>query len=59
MGNLGRAGFGATNEGLWPYTYDACDVGTLKNQTYPDSLLPTAAVTGGDQYNDGALVSVL
>lgn len=55
MGNLGRAGFGATNEGLWPYTYDACDVGTLKNQTYPGQLLPTAAVTGGDQYNDGAL----
>jgi len=39
MGNLGRAGFGATNEGNWPYSYDSCDIGTLKNQTDP--------VTGG------------
>ncbi|KAK0454778.1 glycoside hydrolase family 16 protein [Armillaria borealis] len=29
MGNLGRAGYVATLEGLWPYSYDACDVGTL------------------------------
>ncbi|TFY73139.1 hypothetical protein EWM64_g10873, partial [Hericium alpestre] len=28
MGNLGRAGYGASLEGMWPYTYDACDVGT-------------------------------
>ncbi|KAH6912592.1 beta-glucan synthesis-associated protein KRE6 [Coprinopsis sp. MPI-PUGE-AT-0042] len=55
MGNLGRAGYGATNEGLWPYTYDACDVGTLPNQTYPGTRLPEAAVSGGDEYNDGAL----
>ncbi|KAF9269656.1 beta-glucan synthesis-associated [Marasmius fiardii PR-910] len=33
MGNLGRAGYGASLEGMWPYTYDACDVGTVKNQT--------------------------
>lgn len=55
MGNLGRAGHGATNDGLWPYTYDACDVGTLPNQTYPGTQLPNAAVTGGDEYNEGAL----
>lgn len=36
MGNLGRAGFGASTEGLWPYTYDKCDVGTLPNQTNAD-----------------------
>ncbi|KAI0318046.1 glycoside hydrolase family 16 protein [Amylostereum chailletii] len=48
MGNLGRAGFGASLEGMWPYTYDACDVGTLPNQTYPGTALPEAAVTNGD-----------
>ncbi|KAJ7075867.1 glycoside hydrolase family 16 protein [Mycena belliarum] len=46
MGNLGRAGYGATTEGMWPYTYDACDVGTLKNQTAKDGT-PAAAATGG------------
>ncbi|EJC97937.1 glycoside hydrolase family 16 protein [Fomitiporia mediterranea MF3/22] len=33
MGNLGRAGYGATTEGMWPYTYAACDLGTFPNQT--------------------------
>ncbi|KZT28041.1 glycoside hydrolase family 16 protein [Neolentinus lepideus HHB14362 ss-1] len=33
MGNLGRAGYGATLDGMWPYTYDACDVGTVANQS--------------------------
>ncbi|KAJ6500723.1 glycoside hydrolase family 16 protein [Mycena sanguinolenta] len=33
MGNLGRAGYGATTEGMWPYSYDTCDVGTFPNQT--------------------------
>jgi beta-glucanase (GH16 family) len=33
LGNLGRAGYGGSLDGLWPYSYDACDVGTLKNQT--------------------------
>lgn len=35
MGNLGRAGYGASLEGTWPYTYDTCDTGTLANQTDP------------------------
>ncbi|KAF7346106.1 Beta-glucan synthesis-associated [Mycena sanguinolenta] len=47
MGNLGRAGYGATTEGMWPYTYDSCDVGTLKNQTAEDGT-PVAAATGGE-----------
>ncbi|KAJ7432331.1 glycoside hydrolase family 16 protein [Mycena latifolia] len=47
MGNLGRAGYGATTEGMWPYTYDTCDVGTLKNQTAKDGT-PAAAATGGN-----------
>jgi len=37
MGNLGRAGYGASTDGLWPYSYDSCDVGTLPNQTFPGS----------------------
>jgi beta-glucanase (GH16 family) len=47
MGNLGRAGYGATLEGTWPYTYDSCDVGTLPNQTDPRTNLPEAAHVGG------------
>lgn len=45
MGNLGRAGYGATTDGLWPYTYDSCDVGTLPNQT--QNGLPLAATNSG------------
>ncbi|ESK82846.1 glycoside hydrolase family 16 protein [Moniliophthora roreri MCA 2997] len=55
MGNLGRAGFGATNDGMWPYTYDACDVGTLPNQTYPDGSGPELALKDGDRGYDGVL----
>ncbi|KAK0188685.1 glycoside hydrolase family 16 protein [Armillaria mellea] len=50
MGNLGRAGYGATLDGMWPYTYDACDVGTAPNQTIDG--LPTVATTSGwSDYN--------
>ncbi|KAF9006595.1 glycoside hydrolase family 16 protein [Cyathus striatus] len=50
MGNLGRAGYGATLDGMWPYTYDSCDVGTAPNQTR--NGLPLAAMTQGDHlYN--------
>lgn len=46
MGNLGRPGYESTGDGLWPYSYDSCDVGTLPNQT--DSTgFPAAAATGG------------
>ena len=51
MGNLGRAGYGATTDGLWPYSYEACDVGTLANQTLngqPD----VQGLQLGDQGND-------
>ncbi|TRM60178.1 glycoside hydrolase family 16 protein [Schizophyllum amplum] len=53
MGNLGRAGFGASLDGMWPYTYDACDVGTLANQT--QNGRPIAATENGDPSHDGAL----
>ncbi|KZT06415.1 glycoside hydrolase family 16 protein [Laetiporus sulphureus 93-53] len=56
MGNLGRAGYGASLEGLWPYSYDACDVGTVANQTVDGK--PVAATEGGDP-SDGGVLSFL
>ncbi|KIK67427.1 glycoside hydrolase family 16 protein [Collybiopsis luxurians FD-317 M1] len=53
MGNLGRAGYGATLEGTWPYTYDACDVGTVQNQTLNGQ--PEAATVNGDAGKGGVL----
>ena len=52
MGNLGRAGYGATLEGTWPYSYDVCDVGTVMNQTlyndkHPNGYPPMAQELGG------------
>ncbi|KAH9969089.1 beta-glucan synthesis-associated protein [Russula dissimulans] len=52
MGNLGRAGYGASLNGLWPYTYDSCDVGTAPNQTFNNQ--PDVSTLPGDPYNDGA-----
>jgi len=53
MGNLGRAGYGASLEGMWPYSYDACDVGTVPNQTVNGQ--PEAATVNGDAGHDGIL----
>jgi beta-glucanase (GH16 family) len=39
MGNLGRPGYMATTEGVWPYTYDSCDAGITPNQSSPDGIL--------------------
>ncbi|KAN0135670.1 Beta-glucan synthesis-associated [Lactarius tabidus] len=50
MGNLGRAGYGASLEGMWPYTYDSCDYGTAPNQSV--NGLPIATTEAGDQYNE-------
>lgn len=55
MGNLGRPGYGGTNEGVWPYSYEACDVGTLPNQTWPNGTDPVAAKTSGDKDYGGEL----
>lgn len=38
MGNLGRPGYLATTDGLWPYTYNECDVGITPNQSSPDGI---------------------
>ncbi|KAI0778299.1 glycoside hydrolase family 16 protein [Trametes elegans] len=53
MGNLGRAGYGASLDGMWPYSYDACDVGTAPNQTIGG--LPIGATVDGDAGYDGVL----
>ncbi|CAE6411970.1 unnamed protein product [Rhizoctonia solani] len=55
LGNLGRASYGATLEGNWPYTYDTCDVGTLANQTDPVTKLPAAAHVGGPPSTNGEM----
>ncbi|KAJ7737523.1 glycoside hydrolase family 16 protein [Mycena metata] len=41
-GNLGRAGYGASVDGLWPYSYDTCD-------TLPGNSGPQATLTSGPQ----------
>lgn len=53
MGNMARAGYGGTTDGLWPYSYDSCDVGTLKNQSL--NGLPAVTTTTGDPSHDSAL----
>jgi len=53
MGNLGRVGYGASLEGMWPYSYDSCDVGTLANQTL--NGVPAAATVNGDKSQGGVL----
>ena len=56
MGNLGRAGYGASLEGMWPYTYDTCDVGTVANQTV--NGIPVNATIDGDP-DHGNILSFL
>ena len=47
MGNLGRPGYGASKDGVWPYTYDSCDLGVTHNQSMDDgtSWLPGQRLT--------------
>lgn len=47
MGNLGRAAHGGSLDGMWPYSYDSCDVGTLANQTLNGEPALVAASGGG------------
>ncbi|EME48613.1 glycoside hydrolase family 16 protein [Dothistroma septosporum NZE10] len=61
MGNLGRPGYAATTDGMWPYSYhDTCDPGITPNQSDPDGLnllpgmrLPACTCTGGDHPSPG------
>lgn len=38
LGNLARAGYMASTDGTWPYSYDTCDVGVTANQSSNDGL---------------------
>ncbi|KAI9284382.1 beta-glucan synthesis-associated [Umbelopsis sp. AD052] len=59
MGNLGRPGYGATTDGVWPYSYSSCDAGVTKNQSMPNgfSYLPgqklNSCVKSGDHPSIG------
>ncbi|GAA6015584.1 hypothetical protein JCM10207_008135 [Rhodosporidiobolus poonsookiae] len=55
LGNLGRPGYGGTNDGVWPYSYKECDVGTLPNQTWPNGTDPVAAKSSGSRDYGGEL----
>lgn len=54
MGNLGRAGYGASTDGMWPYSYEKCDRGTLKNQTL-NNLPDVEGLQLGDSAYDYSL----
>lgn len=60
LGNLGRPGYMATTDGVWPYTYDACDAGITPNQSSPDGIsylggqrLSSCTCPGDDHPNAG------
>ena len=61
MGNLGRPGYAATTDGLWPYSYaDTCDAGITANQSSPDGInylpgmrLPACTCNGEDHPTPG------
>src|SRR5437667_12750733 len=60
MGNLGRPGYRATTDGVWPYTYNSCDTGITANQSSSDGIsylpgqkLPSCACPGEDHPSPG------
>lgn len=62
MGNLGRPGYAATTDGLWPYSYHdgKCDAGITANQSQTDGLsylpgmrLPACSCQGEDHPSPG------
>ncbi|KAK9477947.1 beta-glucan synthesis-associated protein-domain-containing protein [Lipomyces japonicus] len=60
MGNLGRPGYLSTTDGVWPYSYDSCDVGITPNQSSTDGIsylpgqrLNACTCTGEDHPNIG------
>ena len=61
MGNLGRPGYAATTDGMWPYSYDdVCDAGITANQSSSDGInylpgmrLPACTCAGEDHPNRG------
>lgn len=61
MGNLGRPGYAATTDGMWPYSYsDTCDAGITANQSQTDGTsylpgmrLPACTCSGEDHPTPG------
>ncbi|CDH15973.1 probable Beta-glucan synthesis-associated protein KRE6 [Zygosaccharomyces bailii ISA1307] len=60
MGNLGRPGYLASTEGVWPYSYEECDAGITPNQSSPDGIsylpgqrLNACTCDGEDHPNQG------
>lgn len=61
MGNLGRPGYPATTDGMWPYSYDnVCDPGITPNQSdssglsyLPGMRLPACTCKGEDHPTPG------
>ncbi|KDN50357.1 glycoside hydrolase family 16 protein [Tilletiaria anomala UBC 951] len=51
MGNLGRPGYLGSTEGMWPYSYDSCDYGTLPNQTNPQGTGPPRVLNAQGPYS--------
>ncbi|KAK9893265.1 glycoside hydrolase family 16 protein [Cystobasidium minutum MCA 4210] len=48
MGNLARPGYGATTDGMWGYSYDTCDSGTLAKQAHKDTGVVPKMKNGKD-----------
>lgn len=59
MGNLGRAGYLASTDGMWPYSYQGCDTGILPNQTYLNGTGPEEAINSKAQYASNGQLSKL
>lgn len=60
LGNLVRPGFLASAEGVWPYSYNECDIGITPNQSSTDGLsylkgqrLNSCTCDGADHPNPG------
>lgn len=60
LGNLGRPGYPATTDGVWPYSYDSCDAGITANQSSADGIsylkgqrLNVCTCDGGEHPNQG------
>ncbi|KAI5968005.1 hypothetical protein CANMA_002773 [Candida margitis] len=61
LGNLARPGYLATTDGLWPYTYNDCDLGITRNQStlnenmsyLPGQRLSVCTCFGEDHPNTG------
>lgn len=60
LGNLGRPGFRASTDGIWPYTYNSCDAGITPNQSMTDGTsyllgqkLPSCVCPGEDHPTPG------